>query len=100
MKKRCHICLSGILSLFTCLLFPQNIDSLKLVLKNAKHDTIRCTVLSMLAETAPEGEWENYNAELKVLAEKKVASSSGRLKKIYLRHLATALNNIGYIYNS
>ncbi|MBC7865774.1 MAG: tetratricopeptide repeat protein [Bacteroidia bacterium] len=74
------------------------LDSLKLALKNATHDTTRCNILSELAETAPDGEWEKYNEQLKQLAEKNIASASGTAQKnFYLTHLAASLNNIGFI---
>ncbi|MBK9285203.1 MAG: tetratricopeptide repeat protein [Sphingobacteriaceae bacterium] len=72
------------------------IDSLKLALKNAKHDTTRCNILSILAETASDEEWPAFNEQLKVLAEKNIANNS-EPKKLYLKHLADALNYIGYL---
>ncbi len=83
-----------ILFLFPCFLFGQNIDSLKLALKNAKHDTARCNILFTLAETASDEEWPAFNEQLKKLAEKKLAANS-LPKKFYLKHLAFALNNVG-----
>ncbi|MBC7864378.1 MAG: tetratricopeptide repeat protein [Bacteroidia bacterium] len=86
--------------LFPVFLFAQDqtIDSLKLALKSAKHDTARCTILSALAETAPDGEWEKYNEQLKTLAEKNCSTAASKnLKSIYLNHLASALNNSGFI---
>ena len=76
--------------------FAQDIDSLKLALKNAKHDTTRCNILNELAETASDDEWPVFNEQLKVLAEKNIAKKTS-LKKIYLKHLADALNNIGFL---
>ncbi|MBK7666955.1 MAG: tetratricopeptide repeat protein [Sphingobacteriaceae bacterium] len=85
-----------ILFIFPCFLFGQNIDSLKLALKNAKHDTTRCNILSILTETASDEEWPVFNEQLKILAEKNLANNNSP-KNFYLKHLATAFNNIGYL---
>ena len=69
-------------------------DSLKLELKNAKHDTVRCSILNTLAETAEENEWQRYNEELAILSKKNSAVNSN-LKSVYLRYYANALNNKG-----
>ena len=80
----------------------KTIDSVKFALKNAKHDTIRCNVLSELAATASDNEWSLYNDQLLKLAQKGVSSNSngsGTItnRKFYLKHLAAAYNNIGYL---
>lgn len=77
----------------------QTIDSLKLALKNAQHDTTRCNILSVMIEAESDDNiWPKYNDELKNISEKNIGK--GRLfKEIYLKHLASALNNIGFIYN-
>ncbi len=80
-------------------LFGQNktIDSLKLLLKNAKHDTFRCEILFALSESEPdENIWPKYNEELMILAEKNLAKGIPH-KTIYLKYLATAFNNEGVI---
>lgn len=53
-------------------IFCQNkqLDSLKLLLKNAKNDSVKCLILNVLAETAPDDEWPAYNEALKSIAEK------------------------------
>ena len=82
-------------TLFILLIFigyiphAQNIDSLKLALKNANHDTVRCNVLSWLSETAPEGEWEKYNEQLLKLSEQKIRSASGKELIKYKNYLET-----------
>lgn len=66
--------------------------------RNAKHDTDRLAILFRLAETAPEGEWQQHNANLQRLAEKLIeADPPLSLKKHYRRYLAGAFNNNGYI---
>src|ERR1700741_2751181 len=77
--------------------FTQNktIDSLKAVLKNAKHDTTSCAVLHELIED-PDNEkvWEQYNDQLLQLAEKNAAAAPPPiLKKFYLWYLAVAFQN-------
>jgi serine phosphatase RsbU (regulator of sigma subunit)/Tfp pilus assembly protein PilF len=78
------------------------IDSLKLALKNAKHDTTRSNILNILAETAGDEEWPAFNEQLLKLAEKGVYSSGPNTpaKKFYLRHLAGAYNNVGVLASS
>ncbi|MDP3147436.1 MAG: tetratricopeptide repeat protein, partial [Bacteroidota bacterium] len=95
-------CLSCILCLLSFVSFSQNIDSLKLALKNAKHDTTRCNILATLAETASDEEWPKYNEQLLKLSESKIklTQKSSIDYKIYLLHYAGALNNIGVIYNN
>lgn len=74
------------------------IDSLKLELKKASNDTVKCNVLSRLAENAPDEEWPAFNAQLKLLAEKNLKSPANEiLKRIYTRHLANAITNEGSI---
>ncbi|MDP2387853.1 MAG: tetratricopeptide repeat protein [Bacteroidota bacterium] len=83
--------------------YSQSLDSLKLALKSAKHDTIRCNILNELSETAPDEEWPKFNAELKVLCEKHLKGVDPDKEKyspeerFYLRHLASALNNEGFL---
>ncbi len=80
--------------------FGQNttIDSLKTALISSKHDTTKCIILSQLAETASDGEWEKYNENLKDLAEANLAKNPLQAEKnIYLRELALAYNNKGLI---
>lgn len=84
----------------SCQLSAQNIDSLKKALTQTKNDTIKCYLLNVLAENAPDGEWEAFNEELKQLSEqnlKKVTSPS--LIKLYKKYYSGAINNIGYTYS-
>ncbi len=78
-------------------------DSLKLALKNAKHDTIRCLLLSEIVETEEDDAiWPKYNDELKTLTEKNLAlpTLTAPLKKFYLQQLVNSLNNSGFYYNT
>ncbi len=82
--------------------FSQNTDSLKMLLKIAKHDTIRCKVLITLGEiiytVLPDSAYNIWAIALNI-AEK----NSGELNnnhpfyKMYLKYQADALNNIAYI---
>jgi tetratricopeptide (TPR) repeat protein len=100
MKK--HLLLFSIIMLLTFLCSAQNpiVDSLKLELKKAKHDTVRCAILNQLVEEEGDPEvWPKYNAELKTIAEKNIPLSSVPvLKNTYLKYLAIAIGNIGYEY--
>ena len=73
------------------------VDSLKLKLKMAKHDTTRCNILNALTETADDKEWPLFNDQLLKLAEKNSQTANAQLKSIYLNHLAAAINNLGFI---
>ncbi|MBI3520998.1 MAG: tetratricopeptide repeat protein [Bacteroidetes bacterium] len=76
------------------------IESLKLELQSAKHDTLRCAVLDQLIEIAAEGEWQKYNDQMKQIASQNLASKpSGRLVKVFSKYYATALHNEGIIYS-
>ncbi|MBC7865159.1 MAG: tetratricopeptide repeat protein [Bacteroidia bacterium] len=78
------------------------IDSLKLALKNARHDTTRCSILNAMIEAEGDDRiWTVYNDQLKQLAKKNsLAAPTSRLKFFYLKHFADALNNTGFIYGS
>jgi tetratricopeptide (TPR) repeat protein len=77
----------------------QTSDQLKQTLARATHDTSRCALLNAMIENeSDDNVWPKYNEELKSLAEKNLARPvSGTEKKIYLRYLATSLNNLGYL---
>ena len=94
--------LIAFLVLFSFTGFSQGkmLESLKLDLKSAKHDTIRCDVLDQLIEIAADGEWQKYNEDMKQLASKNLAlKPSGRLLVVYSKYYATALHNQGIIYS-
>ncbi|MES2838169.1 MAG: tetratricopeptide repeat protein [Bacteroidota bacterium] len=75
------------------------IDSLKFALQNAKHDTTRCNILSILSKIASEKEWPNFNKALLSLTENKLKTidKSKSDYRFYLKHYASALNNVGYL---
>src|ERR1700741_4040614 len=81
--------------------FTQNktIDSLKVVLKNAKHDTTRCIILNELIEEESDDKiWPKYNDELiRIAEENSKKTASPELKTFYLLKLASACNNIGFL---
>ena len=88
--------------LLPSILLAQNrtIDSLKLALKNAKHDTTRCNILTTLIEEEEDDNlWPIYNEQLITLAQKCANSSTNSLKTFYLKRLAEAYNNTGYLAN-
>lgn len=74
------------------------IDSLKKALNTARHDTVKCNILSLLAENAPDEEWPAFNLKLKLLAEAKLKQNpTNVLKRTYTRYLANAITNEGSI---
>ncbi len=102
MKKLPYIFLICNLQFAFSFCFGQDrtIDSLKLALKKAKHDTTRCNILFQLAETAPDGEWQKFNQKLQNLAELNLKILKPTLNEynIYKKHEANSLNNFGLIY--
>jgi tetratricopeptide (TPR) repeat protein len=76
----------------------QNMDSLKLELKNAKHDTTRCNILNTMVEAEYDDKvWPIYNEQLRILAKKNIKTNKIN-KTFYLKHHTTALSNKGYLY--
>ena len=76
-----------------------NTDSLKLVLKNAKHDTVRCNILNLMIESEPNDRvWVSYNDQLLKLAEKNILICKTPFeKKKYQKHLSVAFNNLSFL---
>jgi hypothetical protein len=75
-------------------------DSLKLALKNANHDTLRCNLLVALIESEEDdGVWPEYNKQLNMISEKNLRnlSSSSILFRFFKKQLAASLNNFGYL---
>lgn len=79
--------------------YAQNIDSLKLELATANHDTTRCNILSNLVEVEYDiAIWPLYNEQLLTLSEKNAKLTTNvKLKIFYLKHYSLALNNFGYL---
>ena len=75
------------------------IDSLKLALKNAKHDTMRCKILYELVDIASDEEWPVFNEQLKNVAESnlKNPSISASLTKFFINYLAASYANNGFL---
>jgi tetratricopeptide (TPR) repeat protein len=80
---------------------PQ-LDSLKLVLKSEKKDTTQCNILALLIGLEPDDKiWSVYNDQLKTKCEVFLQKNPDHpLKKFYLKRLAEALNNFGYLANN
>jgi len=98
-----HI-LSFVLCHLSFILFSQNIDSLKLVVKNAKHDTIKLQTLVQLSEVCDLPEIITYAQPAvsladKLLHNKELSGQKNTILKI-LDNKAKALNNIGFMYHS
>ncbi len=102
MKKNYYIFLVFQLQFLISPCIAQNrvIDSLKVILKNAKHDTTRCNVLNAMIEVeSNDAIWPKYNEQLKSISEKnlKLHPSNSILFKMYLKYSALAFNNLGYL---
>lgn len=100
LKQRIVIVLSLVIFCFQVKAQDVTLDSLKNILKNAKHDTTRCIALSDLIGTENDDKiWPLYNEQLLKIAEKGANNSSlnNKEKIFYLEFLADALNNKGYL---
>ncbi|MBA4239119.1 MAG: hypothetical protein C0448_00215 [Sphingobacteriaceae bacterium] len=74
------------------------IDSLIVVVSNAKEDTNKLVSLSVIAENASDDVWPIYNNEMGKLAAKLQNSSNIKIKLCAKRHLAASLNNKGFFF--
>lgn len=82
--------------------YSQTADSLKLLLKNVKHDTTRCNILNLMIEAEnDDAVWSGYNAELKTTAENNLKKNNltKQEKQLFTKYLASSLNNLGVLYN-
>jgi tetratricopeptide (TPR) repeat protein len=81
--------------------FAQNIDSLKLILKNTKTDTSKITILlELVANISDDNVWPIYNKQMLELSEKLIQSNNLLIQKKGKIGLADAYNNIGFMYNN
>ena len=77
--------------------FAQEIDSLKLALNNAKHDTIKIKILYELSDVCEVNDIIEYAEPCIKLCEKNLAlSPTPPLNFFYFKYLAGALNNKGF----
>lgn len=78
--------------------FSQDIHRLKAALKKAESDTAKANILHKLALTAPEGEWEKYNNQLKHLSQSHLKKTSPREESVFFqKQLAFTFNRSGNI---
>lgn len=88
-----------IFGLFTVLshAFGSTLDSLKVCLKNAKHDTDKINLLILLLENEyDENIWPKYNESLRKLAEENIGKSKGKELAVFKKGKATAIYYDGY----
>ena len=90
-------CLVSLLCYTLSAFSQQEYDSLKLQLSVSAHDTSRLELLSKLAETAPEHEWQIYNQQLKAIAARNVLQHNHdpALRRLFLGRLSEAYYNEG-----
>ncbi len=76
------------------------IDSLKTALKSAKHDTIRVKILSDILEKCDFNDIFKYSKMAEKIAEKNIIlNPTSKLNSFYLKHLANAFDNLGFMYH-
>lgn len=75
------------------------VDSLLNLLSSAKHDTVRLHLLDAIIEDQSHDYTlvEKYSNEMQAVSKAGAGSASGELREFYLRHYATALNNLAYV---
>ncbi len=101
MKNGFYLFIIHLLIISNCFAQQNKTDSLKLAIKNAKHDTTRCDILLSWGEEIyfafPDSAvslWEKAEA----LSKKNMAEDESK-KKIFLIRLANAQANIGTVYH-
>jgi serine phosphatase RsbU (regulator of sigma subunit) len=95
----------GIVILFFLSILSQNacagvVDSLKTALQNADHDTTRCNILNALIENEEDDKiWPLYNDQVREISESNLKNikEESVLRFFFLKNLAGALNNTGYL---
>ncbi|MCE3258666.1 MAG: Tetratricopeptide 2, partial [Bacteroidetes bacterium] len=78
-------------------------DSLSRLIATAPHDTLKCRILSLIAESEGDDNiWPLYNKQLLDLAEsnlsKPTTAKNPLLHRTYSRFKADALNNVGFLH--
>lgn len=83
----------------SCLVFAQNIDSLKLILKSAAHDTTLVKTYVELTNICEPDEIPGYaNPALQLCELNLKKTQPGQsIHTFYLRHQSAALNNLGFL---
>ncbi len=91
----------------TCLLFAcitniraqdAEVDSLLKVLKTAPDDTNRLKLLSDISDIAPDGEWQKYSEQMRVLAEQFMKNTDASIQRAGKKYYSISLNNSGFGY--
>ena len=87
--------------LFSSAAFSQNAltDSLLKIVAKLPNDTAKCEKLNELIENETDNSvWPTYNNALRLIAEKNSKTNNVKLKQRYLKYLADAINNTGFLY--
>jgi serine phosphatase RsbU (regulator of sigma subunit) len=74
------------------------IDSIIAVISNAKEDTNKLVLLSIIAENGSDAVWPVYNNEMGKLAARLQRSPDQKIRLCSKRHLAASLNNKGFYF--
>lgn len=99
MNRRFLILLVFFSSLLLCgNLFAQTTNAkLNALLKQAKHDSVKCRILNEYIESENnEDVWPEYNEYLLKIAKRNLQNKNSN-NKIFLKYYAAAYNNIGYL---
>ncbi len=90
-----------VFSVGSFIISAQNIDSLKLALKNTKEDTVKVNILIEIIDAIDDDSiWPTYNDELQKISEKLLLSSNEKLKQKGKKSLGEVFNNLGYLYDN
>ena len=99
-------CTKHIVMLFVLILIQlsqhavaQNLDSLKKILQFAKHDSVRVRILVELSDECEIEDMGIYTSQAITICENKLKTVSIKdpQRLIYLKYLAAAYNNVGYL---
>jgi serine phosphatase RsbU (regulator of sigma subunit) len=73
-------------------------DSLKILLSDATHDTTRCKILNVMIEgDADDTKWPFYNDQLRAITEPYYKKPNSDLRNYFLNYYALSLSNFGYL---
>lgn len=88
------------ISLCGVLYSQEDIALLRRQLEEAKPDSVKCEILNHLVEIAPEGEWQNYNQQLRLLSLQNIKQlkDTKELKRFY-KYFGISLHNSGINYS-
>jgi len=88
--------------LFSTIAYGQNVDSIKQLIKVAKHDSIRAKLYIEVTESVEMEQVDTIERYCKLaisIDEKQLTNSLSKVERLfYLKNLSVSFNNLGYVY--